>query len=88
MGFLGGMAGGLASRAMSRKKKSADTKSEDKPDFKNSPIGKLASKIKGKMSSKKQAVPSYKRGGKVKKTGPAKLHQGEKVIPKRKGKKR
>jgi hypothetical protein len=86
MSFLGGLAGGLASRA---KDKDDDKKSpKKKPDFKGSPLGKLASKIKGAMSSKKQSVPSYKRGGKVKKTGPAKLHKGEKVIPKRSGKKR
>lgn len=31
----------------------------------------------------RQALQSYKRGGIVKKTGPAFLHKGEKVIPKR-----
>lgn len=28
-------------------------------------------------------VPEYKRGGKVRKTGKAKLHAGEKVVPKK-----
>jgi len=32
-------------------------------------------------------LPSYKRGGKVKKTGPAKLHKGERVLTKRQAKK-
>ena len=30
-----------------------------------------------------ESMPSYKRGGKVKKTGPAKLHKGERVLTKR-----
>lgn len=33
-------------------------------------------------------MPSYKRGGKVKKTGPAKLHKGERVLTKRQAKSR
>ena len=33
-------------------------------------------------------LPSYKRGGKVKKTGPAKLHKGERVLTKRQAKSR
>lgn len=32
-------------------------------------------------------VPSYKRGGKVRKTGLAKLHRGERVLTKRQAKK-
>jgi hypothetical protein len=32
-------------------------------------------------------MPSYKKGGTVKKTGPALVHKGEKVIPKEKAKK-
>lgn len=30
------------------------------------------------------SIPSYKKGGKVKKTGLARLHKGERVIPKKK----
>lgn len=33
------------------------------------------------------AGDSYKRGGKVKRTGPAKLHKGERVLTKRQAKK-
>lgn len=33
-------------------------------------------------------LPSYKRGGKVKKTGPARLHKGEQVLTKRQAKSR
>jgi hypothetical protein len=29
-------------------------------------------------------LPSYRKGGRVKKTGPAKLHRGEVVVPKKK----
>lgn len=34
------------------------------------------------------AVPSYKRGGKVRKTGVARLHKGERVVPAHKGRKK
>ena len=41
-----------------------------------------------KPSSKMaMSTPSYKKGGKVKKTGMALVHKGEMVVPKRKGKK-
>ncbi len=33
-----------------------------------------------KSLNDKSAMPSFKRGGKVKKTGPAKLHRGERVL--------
>ena len=35
----------------------------------------------------REPMPSYKKGGTVKKTGPALVHKGEKVIPKEKAKK-
>ncbi len=33
---------------------------------------------------KKEKVPSYKKGGKVKKTGLALVHKGERIVPKKK----
>jgi hypothetical protein len=33
---------------------------------------------------KKSSIPSYKKGGTVKKTGPAIVHKGERVIPAKK----
>ncbi len=40
--------------------------------------------LKKAMGSKAyNAIPSYKKGGKVKKTGPAKLHKGEHVLTKK-----
>lgn len=36
-----------------------------------------------KYSNKKEVMGSYKKGGKVKKTGVYKLHKGEKVVTKK-----
>lgn len=40
--------------------------------------------FKGQLTGK---LPAYKKGGKVKKTGPALVHKGEVVVPKNKVKK-
>jgi len=46
-------------------------------------------KKKKERGPRGEEVQSYKRGGKVKRTGKAKLHKGEKILPKRsRGKKR
>jgi len=44
----------------------------------------LFPKYKKKLSDSKKKVPSYKKGGVVKKTGLALVHKGEKIIPKNK----
>jgi len=56
-------------------------------------VGKHAEKssegLSGLASSGPDSSPmaSFKRGGKVKKTGPAKLHKGERVLNKKEAKK-
>jgi len=42
----------------------------------------------GGSSKRQQQPPSYKRGGKVRKTGLARVHKGEMVIPVGRGKKK
>lgn len=41
-------------------------------------------KLKSKEKAPKEKLPQYKKGGMVKKTGLAKVHKGEMVIPARK----
>ena len=43
--------------------------------------------VGGKLSKNYASLPKYKKGGKVKKTGPAILHKGEKVLKKKSAKK-
>lgn len=40
----------------------------------------LGSNIKKRRAAEKDAMKEYKKGGKVAKTGPAKLHKGERVL--------
>ena len=42
---------------------------------------KLARAVNNKAVESVGAMPSYKKGGKVKRTGPARLHKGEVVPP-------
>ena len=50
--------------------------------------GLLRKKKESDSSSDDYDIPSFKRGGKVKRTGLARLHKGEKVLTKRQAKKR
>lgn len=57
----------------------------DKEDQVKKAASDLYQKIAGpKAGDAKKAVPQYKKGGKVKKTGLAVVHKGEKVVPKNK----
>lgn len=53
-------------------------------------LQKRRDKAKGSDSNRmdKSPVPSYKRGGKVRKTGLARLHKGEQVIPAKEARKK
>jgi hypothetical protein len=65
-GFLGGLAGGYADTAEKRK-------SSGQPS--------LLSKFRNRGKKSDPALPpGYKRGGKVRKTGMAKVHKGERVL--------
>lgn len=68
-GYAGAMVGALASAAKSGKGKGDDTS-----DTKISTVPYEPSRID---------IPSYKKGGRVRKTGLAKLHRGERVLNKR-----
>ena len=84
MSFLGGVMSGFS--------KETDKDSKTKQRVKDA-IGKIKSKIKGKPQTSASVdegagsdFPSYKRGGRVKKTGLARLHKGERVLTTRQAK--
>ena len=75
-GFLSGFQGG--------KKNDTVKKLKDKFGNKKGPGGSAAPKITSadEMGAETSGVPSYKKGGKVRKTGLARLHKGERVLNK------
>jgi hypothetical protein len=85
---MGGFAGFMS--GMSGKKQDYTTKkSDDKTgDKKKGPGGSNAAKgtSADEMGAETSGVPSYKKGGKVRKTGLARLHKGERVLNKRQAK--
>jgi hypothetical protein len=77
MGFLGGLISGGSSQAS----KDEDTKKKKPKESSSKPPSywkKLAGEVQG----------SFKKGGKVKKTGLYKLHKNETVVPAKKRRKR
>ena len=75
-GFLSGFQGG--------KKNDTVKKLKDKFGNKKGPGGSNAAKgtSADEMGAETSGVPSYKKGGKVRKTGLARLHKGERVLNK------
>ena len=81
MGLLANALGGLSKGDSSSK--------SDKPDnggFMQNAVQSGIDRLKSAYSKKRQnadghtMMPSYKRGGKVKRTGAARLHKGEQVL--------
>lgn len=77
--FLAGALRGYTDTARDRKKKQQPSLLSR---FKN------RKKKKSSPATADSDVPEYKRGGRVRKTGLAKVHRGEYVIPAKRGKKR
>ena len=79
-GFMSGFQGG--------KKNDTVKKLKDKFGNKKGPGGSAAPKATSadEMGAETSGVPSYKKGGKVRKTGLARLHKGERVLNKRQAK--
>jgi hypothetical protein len=76
-GFLGGALSGFADEASKRQSSGKSGLLSKLRKKKQLPLTPSDSSNTTNLSQ----VPSYKRGGKVKKTGLAYVHKGEKVIP-------
>jgi hypothetical protein len=80
MGGFSGFASGFSEGGGSKGVK----KLKDKITNKKGPGGSNAAKVTAadEMGAETSGVPSYKKGGKVRKTGLARLHKGERVLNK------
>jgi hypothetical protein len=83
--FASGLMSGYTGTAMKKRdQKKQQPKDDTAASMKRIP---LPFPSKGAHGGDYTGVPSYKRGGKVRKTGLAKLHKGEVVVPKGQAKK-
>jgi hypothetical protein len=85
MGAFGGFMSGASGRTQDYTGK---RKHADQPDKFKGPGGSTAAKntAADEMGAETSGVPSYKKGGKVRKTGLARLHKGERVLTKKQAK--
>jgi hypothetical protein len=91
--FASGLMGGFSDTALKKRQAKAGSSGNQKSSLVKRFIGKLtrgkAPKVGNLPTSTRQVpdfVGSYKRGGKIRKTGMAKVHRGERVLSKRQAK--
>lgn len=61
----------------------AAAKATEESKYANSPFGLAVNTIKGIPEAAVKMLPHFKKGGTVKKTGPAIVHKGEMVVPRK-----
>ena len=92
MGFLGGALSGYANTAAKMRDKDGDDGKGKKPSLGSRVVKRVKTYVGGmrKPNASPKLTPdvpydyeSFKRGGKVKKTGFAKVHKGERVLTKK-----